>query len=167
MRGFAKLKLAYIFFAATGISTGVAQGLNIDWKFYGGAPAQGDELECFYDAKGVVQTPDRDIRVWIKCLAQKDLDSINIEKAFGGRILKNTAAKIAHYYLPPIGSIQTLDVDQAMTITQYEETANIGDIEPRAQIFYELNCPDRMIRELSIDIVDANGKRGARDTASG
>jgi hypothetical protein len=121
-------KLTCVFFAVAGVSSSVAQGWSVDWKFYGGVSVQGDEQECFYDAKGVVQTPDRDIRVWIKCLAQKDLDSINIEKAFGGRILKNTAAKIAHYYMPPIGNIQTLDVGQAMSITQYEETANISYI---------------------------------------
>jgi hypothetical protein len=135
-------------------------------SLYGGVSVQGDEQTCFYDAKGIVQTPDRHIRVWTECLARKDLDSIDIEKAFGGKILRNTAAKIARYYMPPIGNIETIDVYQAMTITQYEETANIGGTEPRAQIFYELNCPDRMIRELSIHIVDANGKRGALDTAS-
>jgi len=49
-----------------------------------------------------------------------------------------------------------------MVITGYEETANISNIQPRARIFYELNCSDRMLRELSI-YVQANGKAGSRD----
>jgi hypothetical protein len=52
-----------------------------------------------------------------------------------------------------------------MQITEYEEIANIGSIEPHAKIFYELNCPERMSRELSI-YFQADGKSGSFDKPS-
>jgi hypothetical protein len=143
----------------------LAQALSVDWKFYGGAPVDGDHSLCFYDAKGIVQGLQGHIRVWTKCLPQTAMDSIDIKKDFAGQILENTAQKVAHYYVPPIAALEAVDVDQAMTITQYEETADISNIQPRASIFYELNCPERMMRELSI-YVQASGKSGSRDKPS-
>jgi hypothetical protein len=145
--------LACILFAVVGAPAGLAKkGLSVDWKFYGGASLDGDS-ECFYDAKGVVQGPDGHIRVWTKCLLQKDMDSIDIKKDFNGKILENTAQKIANQYVPPIATVKTIDVNQNIVITQYEETANIGNIQPHTNIFYELNCSERMLRELSIQYV--------------
>ena len=43
-----------------------------------------------------------------------------------------------------------MDADKATGVTLYEETANIANIEPRARIFYEFNCKEQMLRELSI-----------------
>jgi hypothetical protein len=40
---------------------------------------------------------------------------------------------------------------------------NMSDIAPRARIFYELNCSEKMLRELSIYIQAADGKSGSRD----
>jgi hypothetical protein len=91
----------------------------------------------------------------------KRLGVYRYKKCLWGKILENTAAKVAHYYVPPIGTIQAIDTDQIMAITQYEETANIANIQPRAQIFYEINCTDRMLRELSIYIVEATGRSGS------
>jgi hypothetical protein len=50
-----------------------------DWKMYGGVGTPVVEVEawCFYDANGVVQTPDGHVRVWTKCLAQKDACLVN------------------------------------------------------------------------------------------
>jgi hypothetical protein len=50
-------------------------------------------------------------------------------------------------------------------ITQYEQIANISNIEPHAKIFYELNCSERMSRELNM-YFQVNGKNGSRDKPS-
>ena len=158
--------LAGVFLAVAGASAGMAQGLSVDWKLYGGISVQGNKEFCFYDAQGIaVQKPDGHIRVWTKCLPQKDMDAIDINKDFGGSILERTAERVSHYYVPPIAQMQSVDADQSMAIIQYEETADIANIQPRAQIFYELNCPGRILRELSI-YIKANGKIGSRDTPS-
>jgi hypothetical protein len=154
--------LACILFIGVGVQAGLAQALSVDWKFYGGASVMEDSEYCFYDAEGVAPKPDAHILVWTKCLPQKDIEAIDIEKEFDGRILKNSAEKVAHYYVPPIATIENIDVNQRMAVTQYEETANISNIQPRARILYEFNCSERMLRELSI-YVQANGKIGSRD----
>ena len=159
--------LAYILFAIiAGASAGSAREIGVDWKFYGSAslPDDGHNV-CFYDASGVLREPDGHIRVWTKCLPHKNIDSVDIKKDFDGRILENTAEKVAHHYVPPIAAAETIDADQSMQITEYEEIANIGSIEPHAKIFYELNCPERMSRELSI-YFQADGKSGSFDKPS-
>ena len=76
----------------------LAQGLSVDWKFYGGASIQGnsDYDYCFYDAKGVAPTHDGHIRVWTKCLLGKDLDNIDVKTELGDRVVKNTAQKLSN-----------------------------------------------------------------------
>jgi hypothetical protein len=146
-------------------SVGLAQAPNVDWKFYGGALlGKGDEY-CFYDAKGVAAASNGYIRVWTKCLSRKSINAIDIEKQFDGKILEATAEKVAHYYVPPIAKVDKIDTDQAMTIIQYEQTANIGNIQPRSRIFYELDCSGQMLRELSI-YIEQDGKVGTRDKPS-
>jgi len=88
--------LPYILFCAVCASASSAQELSVDWKFYGGASIQGngDHDYCFYDAKGVAQTPDGHIRVWTKCLREKDLDSLDVETELGHRVVENTAQKL-------------------------------------------------------------------------
>lgn len=119
-----------------------------------------DSEICFYEATGVQQQPEGRVRVWAKCLPQKDLDAVDIQKDFSGRILENTADRVAHYYVPPIATIESADVEQMMSIAQYEQTADIANIQPRARIFYEINCSERMIRELSI-FIQVGGKVGS------
>ena len=141
------------------VHASLGQTIGVDWKLYGFAVVNGESHFCFYDAKGISQRPDKHLRVWTKCLAQTD-EAIDIAKDFDGQIVKNAAQKIAHYYVPPIARVQNVDAEQSVVITGYEETANIGNIQPRAQIFYELDCSERMLRELSIS-VNANGKVGS------
>jgi hypothetical protein len=64
-------------------------------------------------------------------------------------------------YMPPIAAAEkSIDYDQAVTIMQYEEIANISGIKPHSSIFYELNCSQRMLRELSMSF-SANGRYGS------
>ena len=135
-----------------------AQPTRVEWKFYGGVSAN----LCFFDAKGVTQLQGNHIRVWAKCLPQKELDSIDIKKSFKGRILEEAAQKVAKYYVPPIASLEDFGVDQLVTITQYEVTADLAGIEPQATMLYELNCREKMIRELSIAL-KIKGRGGQSD----
>ncbi len=156
--------LAFILFAVIASTSAASAGaLDVDWKFYGGASLADDVYDlCFYDASGVVREPDSHLRAWTKCLPQKDVDNVDIKKDFGGTILENTAQKVARHYMPPIGAAESIDADQSVAIMWYEEVANISNIEPHAKIFYELNCSERMIRELSI-FFQRNGKIDSSD----
>jgi malate synthase len=154
-----------VLFAVMGAPAGSAQTSSVDWKLFGAVTVNEDREFCFYEAKGVVHSTVSHIRVWAKCLPQKDIDAVDIEKDFDGKILKNTAQKVARYYAPPIAAVEAVDADAAMFITEYEEIADLANIPPRASIYYELNCSDRMLRELSIH-VQADGKTGSRDKPS-
>src|SRR6266436_3955817 len=154
--------LASILFTVMYAPAGMAQTLSVDWKYYGGAPIDGDTL-CFYEAKGVILRPDGHVRVWTECLLLKELDSIDIKSDLGKKIMENTVQKVGHYYVPPIAVVEDIDVNQSAVITQYEETANISYLQPRAQILYELNCSERMLQELSIDIRGSGSSNKPRD----
>ena len=157
--------ICWMLFSAVAAPACLGQGVGVDWKFYGGASIEGNSDFCFYDAMGLAQTPDGHIRVWTKCLLQKDLDSVDVKTEFGEKIVTNTAQKIITHYAPPIAEIENLNSDQIMQTIQYEETADIATFQPRARIFYELNCSEQMLRELSI-FIQAGGKSGSRDKPS-
>jgi hypothetical protein len=140
---------------------GYAQAADVDWKFYGGASIDGDSL-CFYDAKGAIRGPEGRIRVWTKCLPQKDMDDIDIKKDFAGKIAERAAQKVVDHYVPPVAAVEDIDFDQMLAIVGYEETANTGNVQYQARILYELSCSERRLRELSIDI-KAKGGRGSSD----
>jgi hypothetical protein len=138
-----------------------AQSLDVDWKFYGSA----SQNMCFYDAKGMTRVHGDHIRVWTKCLRRKDLDSIDIQKPANRQILEGTAQKVAQHYIPPIAATEESTADQRVFVTEYEVMADLAGIAPQVSIFHELNCPERMVRELSIS-VKVNGKIGFSDKPS-
>lgn len=131
----------------------IAQGSNVDWKYYGGTPiAKEGFVSCFYDAKGVTKKSDGYLRVWIKCLSVKDIKAINIKKDFNGKIIKSVVKRVAHYYIPPIARVEDITFDEMLNIVGIEEIADIAYIQPKVSMYYELNCTDRKLRELSITI---------------
>jgi hypothetical protein len=74
---------------------------------------------------GAVKGSDGHIKVWTKCLAQSDMEKVDIEKDFDGKIVKNAAQKVLSLYVPPFGTVETLNKDQAIDIITSEETANM------------------------------------------
>ena len=142
----------------------LARAADVDWKLYGGTSGAGPSF-CFYEANSVVHSPGGYIRAWTKCLAQKDLESVDMDSEVGKRIVDNAARKLSAMYVPPIAIVQDMDFNQAVVVIQYEETANLSNIEPQAQIFGELNCSERMMRRLSTSI-HANGQSGSQNTPS-
>jgi hypothetical protein len=124
-----------------------AWAADIDWKLYGSVSDMG--TVCFYDAKGVARTADRHIRVWTKCLSQKDLDSLDTESELGKKIIDNAVRKVMDHYVPPLALVEDVNFDQAMEVAGWEEAANLSNIQSQAQLFYELNCSERMMRRLS------------------
>jgi hypothetical protein len=137
---------------------------DVDWKMYGGASVAGPSF-CFYDANGVTRTSSSYIRVWTKCLTQKDLEGVNMDDDVGKRIVDLAARKMIAGYVPPIVAVHGMDFNQAVTVIQHEETANLSAIEPQAQFFLELNCSKRMMRRLSTSI-HANGQSGFQNKPS-
>lgn len=143
-----------------------AWAADVDWKMYGMASFDDGVVVCFYDAKGVTRTADKHLRVWAKCLPQKDLDGVDIKGELGRKIVENAARKVIDKYIPPIAVVENIDFDQAMGVMQYEETANLSGVQSHARFFYELNCSERLIQRLST-YVRINGKDGFDEKPSG
>lgn len=143
-----------------------ANASDTDWKLYGASTMDHGPDLCFFDLKGVVQASDKHIRVWTKCLHQKDTDGIDIKMDYGGKILENAARKMVDMYIPPIALVENIDSDEAVNFTKLEEIADTADIQPAARIFYEIDCSQKMLRELSIEIIDPSGKIGSKYNAS-
>jgi len=104
---------------------------------------------CFYDANGVVHGSDRHVRVWTKCLLQKDLDGVDPKSEIGKKMVENAGRKIADIYVPPYALFHDIDHDQAIIVTGWEVVANLGGLQTRARFLVELNCSERMTRRLS------------------
>jgi hypothetical protein len=155
-------KLTGLAMAAMTIAT-ASYAADVDWKLYGIADA--DEL-CFYDALGVVQTPDGKVRVRTKCLLQKDIVAIDPKQELGNKILAEAAKKLKNGYVPPILVGAETDSEQTATTIAYEQAADISGIAPQSSIFYELDCTQKLIRELNTNS-SVNGQQGSSSEPNG
>src|SRR5262249_13160178 len=89
------------------------------------------------------------------------------QRGLNRRITENSAQKVARYYVPPIAIVdERIDFDRSMDVTVLEEIANLGNIQPVAKVFYEINCSESMLQELSISF-RSNGKNGSRNKPGG
>jgi hypothetical protein len=142
-----------------------AQTANVDWKYFGRAVVSGKtgkiELTCFYDANSTDHPTSGHVRVWTKCMDEKDIRNIDDKSDLGKKIIEATAQKVAHYYVPPYTVIDDVSFDSMLTLVGSETVADLGYIQPFSRIFYELNCPEKMYRELSISMLS-----GSKDTPS-
>jgi hypothetical protein len=130
-----------------------AQSPDVDWKLYGSASfGAASNEKCFYDAAGVQRRADNLIRVWVKCLSQSDIDRIDIEHDYEGKILNRAAQRIVNKYIPPLATITDISFDDATGVVAAEQIADITFIEPTARILYELDCSERKLHELSLNI---------------
>ena len=144
------------------VCSAAAQASGVDWKLYGSAEIGGISYQCFYDADGIVKQPDTHVRVWTKCLSVKDIDSIETNKELLNKLVETAAQKIAHGYVPPIIAIGKMEFDKIADATGAEEIADNGDIQSSSRIFYELNCSEKMLRELSLTFIE-NDRSGSSD----
>ena len=142
-----------------------AQTANVDWKYYGRAVVSGKtgkiELTCFYDANTIDHPTSGHVRVWTKCIDEKDMSKFDYNSDLGKKIIKATAQKMEDYYVPPYALIDDVSVDVMLILVGSEQIANLSYIQPVSRMFYELNCPEKMYRELNISMLS-----GSEDTPS-
>jgi hypothetical protein len=165
--------LAVISLMMTASASTVAIASDVDWKYFGSITVSGDETSCFFDLRGSVEAPDRHIKVWVKCLRMKAMESIDIEKDFGGKIRTETIKKMVDGYIPPYSLPKDTDSDQAAEVAKSigvamnEKIADVSDIKPAIRIFYELDCSKTLFRELNIAVFNVDGRiRSSKDSAT-
>lgn len=131
-----------------------------DWKFLGGfqlKQKRGDTI-AYYDTESVQYLSNGNVRVWIKAVYASEVDRLLTTK--NKEIIKTTADKVANGYYPPyvlLNPYPQTSFDTYMEIVTWEEAANHAEIKPRAKIFFEINCKDKMIQTLSSVIYRGDG----------
>ena len=76
--------------------------------------------------------------------------------------------KVARGYVPPFALVGVAGFDThdgIETVAVGEDIADLDYVKPQARIFYELNCPERMIHELSAH-TEVKGRVGSSDKAT-
>jgi hypothetical protein len=124
-----------------------AQAGDVDWKAYGFVERPDGDLVCFYDANSVTSVATR-IRVWVKCLLQKELEDFS--KQHRQDLGTSALRKVNKGYVPPFVRILGVNSDRAVALTAAEEVADMGEVvQTRARLIYELDCAQQKERLLS------------------
>jgi hypothetical protein len=156
------LALAYI------SGTAYAQSRGSEWKMYGAVnfgPA-GGEQRLFFDAASVVRRNIGHVEVWTNTLSQEALDDAEASKSsLHEKIVASAAEKKTGGYRPPLARVNEVDDDSVTQIIADETAADLAGIEPTMQILYELDCPNRLLRDLSVHLF-VNGKPQTKETPS-
>ena len=146
----ARTTLAVIALALTA-HTGLlaALGAPADWKLYA-FTATKKQAVLFYLRSEIVRTPPGHVQVWIKAL-----DYGKINRAYNhldqkGGVFQNSAKKVATGYEPPFGTVTKLDQNQLVDIVVFEELANEASINPTLRVLYEIDCPQKLLRQVSL-----------------
>jgi hypothetical protein len=149
--------------AFAGISGIYAQTGDSDWQEYGLSKVDKLSVFLFFDAAGIVRRGSDHVEVWTKALSLKALDRADTTASTGKKILKFFNQRLARHYRPPIAALMELDRKKLIEVMMDEAAANVGDIEANARVLYELDCTNRLLRELSTYAV-LDGKTQYKDT---
>ncbi len=132
-----------------------AQSGDADWQMYGKSAfastgvvdkTHGDDL-LFFDAAGIVRRSDGHIEVWIKALPLKDLETQPANEQMTKKFIDFSKHKVANGYVPPLSTLTELDAKERAFVMLNEAAANLAGIEPTAQMLFELDCNNRVLRE--------------------
>jgi len=133
---------------------------GLGWKAFSHQSVKEPEV-CFYGSANVVRANGL-LSVWTKCLAKEDLNNA-VKEDSTGSLSDIAAEKIAHDYVPPIAGVKALEGDQIIDAVIDEELANNGNIRPLVTALREINCANRLARELSV-IMPVDGQVRSSDT---
>jgi hypothetical protein len=128
------------------------------------------QFALFYDANSTERDArNGHVQVWTKCMDQKDMDNFDRKSDLHKKIIQAVVEKIAKGYVPPYAVIdKSVDFDIAMNIILREQFADLSYVQPFARILYELDCPAKMSRELSVSVRTRKSDRYENeDTPSG
>jgi hypothetical protein len=127
-----------------------SEASGADWKYLGGATLpKGQQAIVFYDSESIEYTKNKTIKVWTKSFQLSDF--ISVKNRNEHKVIEKTAAKYKSKYYPPYTLVNPkTGFDDYVEIIAWEEVANSFRIKARANVFFEINCANNMIRTLSI-----------------
>jgi hypothetical protein len=106
-----------------------------------------EPVVCFYQASDVFRAANGHVNVWTKCLSDADIDA-----AFFGHSLTNFSSARTADMNDDVSTarIEVLDGSAALRTIVDEELANSGTIKPIATVLLEIDCIQRMSRQLTV-----------------
>lgn len=119
-----------------------------DWAYYATIDSAGGKQDFFFLRSDIKTTPDGHIRVWAKGLPDSELARVKLtedqlQRTFGRIIAKPSS-------LPGITD------DQKSVVAAYEVLAAVGNIAPKTRVLWELDCPNEMLRTLSMYLTNGS-----------
>ncbi len=134
-----------------------------DWKFIGGSFIKNKHVITYYDADSVDYLSNGNIRAWNKGVDFSEVERITSKKD----VIEKSAKKLLVGYYPPyvlLKSIAKTGFDRYVDIISWEEAANHPEIKPKVRIYHEINCTEKMIRNLSIIVYTEEGAVSSSST---
>jgi hypothetical protein len=114
---------------------------------YGVTPTE-DRVALFFLYNKIVRSPLGHIQIWVKALDYAALNKFT-EHASEGVVAK-AIGKASKAYVPPLATVMTLTPEQVKSIRVYEQIADKGSLPPTLQALIELDCGQKLYRELSV-----------------
>lgn len=136
------------------------------WKQYGAADfgKNGGLLVLFFDAAGLIHRSNGNVEVWTKGLPRKAIErALSASSPMHKKIFDVAEHRITAMDRPLLSTSVELDKYQMADVLINEVAANVANIDATERIMYELDCPNRMVRELS-EMFVIDGKPGSQDT---
>ena len=120
-----------------------------DWRIVG-ATSGSTTAYVFYDAHSVRKLPNGHLRVWLEAIptdnTYKAADEVSKDPAHLDAMRK----KLATGYVPPVALEQQLSREEIAVAVVREEVANSAHIQPIMQMLKEVDCANRVTRDVSV-----------------
>jgi hypothetical protein len=130
---------------------------DADWRIYGFAKTDGEEA-LFYLSSDVRPQADGRIQFWVKGLDWHQIDTIFNSPEPDKSLAERAAKKVLAGYVAPYAVTHNVSQDEHVNLIVAEEIANEAKLQPITRILYELDCKQRLLRELSMEFT-INGKQ--------
>lgn len=140
--------MAYVLGGAICAATQAQQAI-VDWRLIG-MTASSPAAYVFYDANGVRKLPNGRFEAWLKTLPGPATEKAASKLADDQAHLDHMTKKIAAGYVPPVGLDHELSSKELTGVVLMEEVANASSVQPVIRMLEEIDCENRVSRDLSL-----------------
>ena len=123
-----------------------------EWKMYSTATVMDEQSMCFYDVKSILTNANNNMKVWTKCISEKELDYKKLPLHQKLQIITEFGRRLSSGEKPPVARIEKLDEGALNKVKEFEATANSGYVNSNMEGLMEINCRERMQRILRATI---------------
>ena len=126
-----------------------AQQSTHDWRIVG-ATSGTTTAYVFYDANSVRKLSNGHLQVWLKAIPANETYKAADEVSKDPAHLDAMQKKLATGYVPPVALEQELSRKDIAVAVVREEVANSADIQPIMRMLEEVDCANRVTRDVSL-----------------